>query len=169
MTISLIVAASENGIIGRDGDMPWHLSADLKRFKRLTMNHHMIMGRKTYQAIGRLLPGRTTIIVTRQQDLQVDGALIANSLTQAFEIAKNDDQIFVVGGGEIYRQALPYADKIFLTRVHTTLDGDTSFPKIDWQAWQLVHSETHASDDRNDFPVTFEDYQRLSNPQQPET
>lgn len=158
--ISLIVAMSENNVIGRDGDMPWHISDDLKRFKRLTMGHHMIMGRKTYDAIGRLLPGRTTIILTKQSDLKVSSALIANDFDQAVELAGDDSEIFVVGGGEVYRIALPKAETLYVTRIHTTIDGDTTFPNVDWDAWQLIDSDPHPAGGKNEFDFTFETYQR---------
>ncbi|MGI9517101.1 MAG: dihydrofolate reductase [Pirellulaceae bacterium] len=163
MIVSLIVAMSENGVIGRDGDMPWRLSDDLRRFKRITMGHHLIMGRKTFDSIGRLLPGRTTIIMTRNVDYQVEGALIARDFASALALAAGDDEVFVVGGGEIYRTALPAVQRIYLTRVHTTLEGDTTFPEIDWDNWQRVSRESHSCDDRNNYDYTFEVYDRLAN------
>ena len=162
MIVSLIVAMSENGVIGRDGDMPWHLSDDLRRFKRITMGHHLVMGRKTFDSIGRLLPGRTTIIMTRNSDYQVAGALIAADLSAALALAAGDDEVFIVGGGEIYRTALPAVQRIYLTRVHTTVDGDTTFPQVNWDDWQLVSSESHTCDDRNDYDYTFQVYDRVT-------
>ena len=160
MSLSIIVAMSENRTIGRDGDMPWRLSADLRRFKRLTMGHSMIMGRKTYESIGRLLPGRTTIIITRQTNYEVPGAIIAHDLPQAIEAAQNDSEIFVVGGGEIYRLALPQTNRIYLTRVHTQLDGDTQFPEVDFERWECIESEFVVADEKNDYDTTFEILQR---------
>ncbi|MDG2013124.1 MAG: dihydrofolate reductase [Pirellulaceae bacterium] len=160
MTISLIVAFSENSVIGFEGDMPWRLSADLKRFKRLTMGHPMIMGRNTYESIGRLLPGRTTIILTRNGQYEVPGALLASDLEQALELASADEEIFVVGGGQVYQHALPLADRIYATRIHVELPGDTHFPKIDWEQWKLVESTAHESDEKNQYPFTFENYVR---------
>ena len=130
MTVSIIVAMAENGVIGRDMDLPWHISADLKRFKALTMGHHIVMGRKTFESIGRLLPGRTTVIVTRQPDYQVDGAVIVNSLGAAQAAATDDSELFIIGGGQIYEIALPLADRLHVTRVHTEVDGDTSLSLI---------------------------------------
>lgn len=162
MIISLIVAFTENGVIGFEGDMPWKLSADLKRFKRLTMGHHLVMGRNTYESIGRLLPGRTTIIMTRNANYSVEGALIAGDLPQALALAKaaGDDEVFVVGGGQVYQHALPHAQRIYATRIHTQLSGDTFFPEVDWERWQLTGSTTHPADSKNDYAYSFEDYQR---------
>ena len=158
---SLIVAASENGVIGNSGDLPWRLSADLKRFKKLTMGHPMIMGRKTFESIGCLLPGRTTIIVTRQPDYQFPGALIAGDLPRAIELAGEDDQPFVTGGAEIYRLAIPLVQRIYLTRVHARIDGDTRLTGIEWDEWECVDSESHAADSRNEYDYTFETYVRI--------
>lgn len=163
MTVSIIVAMAENGVIGRDMDLPWHISADLKRFKALTMGHHIVMGRKTFESIGRLLPGRTTVIVTRQPDYQVDGAVIVNSLGAAQAAATDDSELFIIGGGQIYEIALPLADRLHVTRVHTEVDGDTSFPAIDWDQWELVSAERHGADEKNDYDFTFESYQRMPN------
>ena len=160
MTVSLIVAFSENGVIGFEGDMPWRLSADLKRFKRLTMGHPMIMGRNTYESIGRLLPGRTTIILTRNDQYQVPGAVLAKNLEQAMELASADQEIFVVGGGQVYQHALPLADRIYATRIHVELQGDTHFPDTNWEQWELVESTAHAADEKNQYPFTFENYVR---------
>ncbi len=163
MTVSIIVAMAENGVIGRDMDLPWHISADLKRFKALTMGHHIVMGRKTFESIGRLLPGRTTVIVTRQPDYQVDGAVIVNSLEAAQAAATDDSELFIIGGGQIYEIALPLADRLHVTRVHTEVDGDTSFPAVDWDQWELVSAERHGADEKNDHDFTFESYQRMLN------
>lgn len=163
MTVSIIVAMAENGVIGRDMDLPWHISADLKRFKALTMGHHIVMGRKTFESIGRLLPGRTTVIVTRQSDYQVDGAVIVNSLEAAQAAATDDSELFIIGGGQVYEIALPLADRLHVTRVHTEVDGDTSFPAVDWDQWELVSAERHGADEKNDHDFTFESYQRVQN------
>jgi dihydrofolate reductase len=161
MTLSIIVAMSENGVIGRNGDMPWHLSADLKRFRKLTMGHTIVMGRKTFQSIGRLLPGRKTVIVTRNPDFSVDGALMAGSLDEALRPREGGD-IFVVGGGEIYRIALPLVTRMYITRVRTELAGDTTFPAVDWSKWTRVAAEAWKADADNDFDFDFEDWQRRS-------
>ena len=164
--LSMIVAASENGVIGRGGDLPWHLRADLQLFKQLTMGHCLIMGRKTYESIGRALPGRVTIVLTRKPD-QHDGqerVLTAGGLSGAVKlVAKSKmrkDRAFVVGGAEIYRLALPDVDRLHLTRVHADVEGDTFLPDIDWDQWQLAESERHEPDEQNDFPFSFQIYQR---------
>jgi len=160
--LAMIVAASENGLIGKGGDLPWRLSADLKQFKKLTMEHHMIMGRKTFESIGVLLPGRETVIVTRQADFQFEGATVVHSIDAAVQHARDqgDPLPFVVGGAEIYRQALPQVTELFLTRVHATIDGDTYLPEIDWTCWENVDSQRHKADDRNEFEYSFERWVR---------
>ena len=158
--VSLIVAISENGVIGSAGDLPWRMSADLKRFRALTMGHAIIMGRKTWESIQRLLPGRTTIIVTRNPNYQVEGARIADSLARALALAEDDPQPFIVGGGEIYQRALPLAQRLYVTRVHATIEGDTRFPSIEWSEWRRVETRSGAADDRNEYDYTFEVYHR---------
>lgn len=159
--LAMIVAASDNGVIGVEGDLPWRLSADLKQFKRITMGHAIIMGRKTFESIGRLLPGRTTIIVTRNQAYQFDGAQIAHSLESAIELCSADEKPFLVGGAEIYRLGLPLVNEIFLTRVHSTTDGDTFLPTIDWDQWDLEEVERHEADEKNEVPFSFMRYRRM--------
>lgn len=141
--VSLIVAMSRNGVIGLDGTLPWHIPAELKRFKALTMGHPIVMGRKTWDSIGRLLPGRTTIIVSRNSSLRVQGAHVARSLEEALELARPDPETFVIGGAEIFRLALPYAGRIYLTTVAIECAGDTFMPPIDWAQWQRMRSESH--------------------------
>ena len=160
--ISLIVAMSEDRVIGRDGTMPWRLSADLRRFKQITMGHHMLMGRKTFDSIGRALPGRTTVVISRSATYDDPNIRVARSLDEAIEIAANDSEVFVVGGAQIYNLALPQVDRIYLTRVHATIEGDTFFPKVDWDAWKLFESEKHEADEKNDFDVSFLTYDRPS-------
>ena len=159
--ISLIVAASENNVIGQDGQLPWYLSADLKRFRKLTTGHHIIMGRKTFESIGRLLPDRTTIIVTRNPDYFFEGANVADSLDSAIAVAADDQQPFVVGGAAIYQLALEFVDTIYLTRVHTEIDGDVFFPDLDWSKWRLTDSERYSADRKNDFDFSFETFVRI--------
>ena len=165
--LSLIVAISTNGVIGRGDDLPWRLSADLRRFKRLTMGHHIVMGRKTHESIGRELPGRTSVVVTRSADYQPDGAdgvgiVVAHSLDEALELVENDDEAFIIGGAEIYRQALPLADRLYVTRVHAEIDGDVSFPEFDLGAWQLLEDEHHQADEKNAHAYSFQVYERKS-------
>ena len=156
----MIVAASENKVIGVNGDLPWRLSADLKRFKRLTMGHHIIMGRKTYDSIGRLLPGRTTVIVTRQSNFICAGALTANSIEEAIALCGEDDLPFVTGGAEIYRLAIPFVSELHLTRVHTEIDGDTKLPEIEWADWNLVEESCFQKDEKNSFDYSFQTFIR---------
>ena len=160
--VSILVAASENHVIGRDGDLPWRLSADLKRFKALTMGHAMIMGRVTYESIGRPLPGRKSIVLSRALDWNPGNEEVATvkGLQAAFEHLVTD-QAFVIGGGQIYRLALPQADRIYLTRVHATIEGDATFPEIDPAEWRLSESEAHEADDRNEHDFTFEVWDRI--------
>jgi dihydrofolate reductase len=164
MRISLIVAVAENGIIGRGGALPWRLSDDLRRFKQLTMGHTIIMGRRTWESIGRALPGRRTVVVSRRHDFRVDvdGVGIATSLDKALEIAKtaDEDEAFIVGGAELYRKSLERADRLYLTRVCAAVDGDTSFPDIEWNKWQLVGSEDHDASEKNEYAYRFETYDR---------
>ena len=162
--IAIIVAIAKHNAIGVGGDLPWHLPADLRRFKQLTMGHSMIMGRKTYESIGKLLPGRTTVIVTKQTDFSVPGATVVHSLEAAFQAVAGDDNPFIVGGGEIYRQALPHVDKIYLTQVDAELDADTFFPEIEWTEWELIETEKKVPDAKNSFPYVFEVYQKRNPP-----
>ncbi len=154
-TISIIVALSENNVVGIKNQLPWKLSADLKRVKALTMGHHIIMGRKTYESIGKPLPGRTNVVITRNSDFNADGCLIASSLKVALEIAKDDAEVFIFGGGEIFREALPLAARIYMTRVHTQLNGDTHFPEIKPFEWRVIHLEEYKADEKNEFDYSF--------------
>lgn len=159
-SLDMIVAASENDVIGNNEDLPWRLSADLKNFKKLTMGHHIIMGRKTFDSIGCLLPGRTTVIITRQTDFRFEGAKIAHSLESAIDACGDDPQPFITGGAEIYRIAIPKVTQIHLTRVHTKIEGDTRLPEIDWSQWELTDSQPMSKDEKNEFDITFETYTR---------
>jgi dihydrofolate reductase len=143
--LSIIVAIANNQVIGVNNTLPWHLPEDLKRFRALTTGHHIIMGRKTYESLGRLLPGRTTVIVTRNKDYQLEGALIAHSLETALALCKNDDEVFLIGGAELYQDGLKLADKLYLTKVDLTVDGDAFFPEFDLNLWQESSRETHTS------------------------
>jgi dihydrofolate reductase len=163
MHLSLIVAFAENGVIGRRGELPWRLSADLQRFKSLTMGHAVLMGRKTFQSIGRPLSGRRMIVVTRQDDYRAEGVEVVHSLKEGCRRAaeQGETEVFVIGGAEIFRAALPNADQLYLTRVHATIDGDTFFPPLDSKTWRLVSSEPHAADAKNEYATTFEIYERI--------
>jgi dihydrofolate reductase len=155
MRVSLIVAMDRSGVIGRDGSLPWHLSADLKRFKQLTMGHHIIMGRKTFESLPRVLPGRTSVVVTRQPDFQAVGAIVTHALNDAIAASSRDDEAFIIGGAEIYQQAFPLVDRIYLTEVAAVVVGDVRFPDFDRNEWTVVERSEHPADDRNDHPHTF--------------
>lgn len=160
--ISLIAAVSTNRVIGRDGDLPWRLSADLRHFKRTTMGHHLIIGRATWDELGRPLPGRTMVVVTRNRAFAPEGVLVAHSLAEALAAASGDDRPFIGGGGEIYRQALDadVVERMYLTRVHAEVDGDTFFPEVDWDRWLLADRIDHPADEANDHPFSFEIWDR---------
>lgn len=143
--ISLIVAVSSNHVIGKDNTLPWHLPEDLKRFRALTTGHHIIMGRKTYESLGRLLPDRTTVIVTRNSSFQVEGAVVVHSLNKAIEACASDSEAFIIGGAELYQQGLQYAQKLYLTQVEAVVEGDAFFPPIDTKIWQEIARESHVS------------------------
>ena len=157
MIVSLIVAMDEARGIGREGRLPWHLGADLKRFKQLTMGHHLVMGRKTYQSIDRPLQGRTIIVVTRQMSRKLEGCLVAHSLEQAFALARErgETEVFIGGGGEIFAQALPFADRIYLTEVHTRASCDVFCPDFILEEWVVRERIAHPADDTNDYPSTY--------------
>lgn len=152
--LSIVVALTENNVIGTANSLPWRMSDDLKRVKALTMGHHLIMGRKTYESIGRPLPGRTTVIITRQSDYQAEGCLVVSSLKDAIEVAKNDTEAFVFGGGEIFKEALPLTDRLYLTRLHTTIKGDTHFPEINFSEWNVLDQKEFKADEKNQFDCT---------------
>jgi dihydrofolate reductase len=164
MRVSVIVAVAENGVIGRGAELPWHLSNDLRRFKEITMGHTVIMGRRTWESIGRPLPGRRMVVVSRQADYRVDAAdvCVVSTVGDAAQIAEaaGDAEAFVIGGAELYRAALPQANRVYLTRVHTHVTGDTFFPEISWNEWRLIESNICQADDKNDHPHTFEIYER---------
>jgi dihydrofolate reductase len=161
MTVSIIVAMAANRVIGRDGGLPWRLRADLRRFKRLTMGHHLVVGRRTWQSIGRALPGRTIVVLTRREDYCPDGVTVARSMDEALALARGagETECFVGGGGEVYRAALEVADRLYLTLIHEGVDGDTYFPEWDRSAWREVRREDGTTGDEP-FPFSFIDYER---------
>jgi dihydrofolate reductase len=162
MKLSIIVAVAANNVIGKDNQLIWRLPADLKQFKMLTMGHPMIMGRKTFDSIGKPLPGRTSIIITRQPDYTHEGCLIVHSLEQAIQEAHKVDEkeAFVVGGAEIYRQSIRLADKIYLTQLYQSFDGDTFFPEIDASLWQEVRRASFSPDEKNAYAFDFVELER---------
>ncbi|WP_162052759.1 dihydrofolate reductase [Pontibacter pamirensis] len=154
--IAIVVAAAENNVIGKDNGLIWHLPADLRHFKQITMGHPILMGRKTFESIGKPLPGRTSIIITTQKDYAAEGCVVTHSVQEAIEKAKQlDQEICIIGGAEIYRQALPLTDVIYLTRIHHTFEGDVSFPKMKEEEWETVEQEHHESDEKNKYSYSF--------------
>lgn len=159
--IIIIVAAGENDAIGKDNKLIWHLSDDLKRFKKLTSGHHIIMGRKTFETFPKPLPNRTHVVITRQSDYKApEGVIVVNSLKAAIETAKDDSHTFIIGGGEIYKQAMDIAHKLEITRVHAEFDADTFFPKIDSTIWKEVHNTFHKKDSEHAYEFSFLTYVR---------
>lgn len=155
--LSIIVAVASDNVIGISNTLPWHLPEDLKRFKALTMGHHIIMGRKTYESLGRLLPGRTTVIVTRNQCYKVEGAIVAHSLEQALKACGEDNEAFLIGGAELYQIGLEKANKLYLTEVHASFQGDAYLPAFDLACWQEVTREQHQAENGLAFSyVTYE-------------
>nr|AIA12221.1 Dihydrofolate reductase [uncultured bacterium] len=157
MIVSLLVAMDEKRGIGKDGGLPWRLSSDLKRFRELTMGHHIIVGRKTFESIGRPLPGREMIIVTRGESFAPEGCFIARSVEDAILFARDrgESELFICGGAEIYAQTLGAADRIYLTLVHADCDADTFFPECNSDEWVEQASERHSADEKNQHPFTF--------------
>jgi dihydrofolate reductase len=158
--VSLIAAMAENRVIGINNRLPWHLPDDLKRFRRLTTGHSVIMGRKNYESIGKPLPQRRNIVVSRRPDYQAPGCVVVQSLEEALTAAKDESEVFIIGGAEIYRQMMPTADRLYLTLVHADVDGDTFFPEFDVDLWQETMRERHEPDDRHCFAYSFITYER---------
>ena len=159
--ISIIVAASANNVIGVQGDLPWRLSDDLKRFKTVTMGKPIVMGRKTWESIGRALPGRRNIVITRQQGLVAADCDVVQSTDEAIAAAGDVGEILVIGGSEIYEVFLPVAQRLYLTRVHADINGDAFFPAVDEDEWQLVSDEARSADSRTEFDFSFRIYERI--------
>jgi len=160
MIISIIVAADEGDGIGLNKAIPWHLSSDLKRFKALTMGHHLVMGRRTYESIGSPLPGRKMIVLSRDPEFQAEGCQTARSLQESFQMAMDagERELFVIGGAEVFSEALVIADHLYLTRVQCTLEADTTFPPFNEENWTLICEQFHPADELNQFPQTFTHY-----------
>ena len=155
--ISAIVAVAKNGVIGKEGGLPWYLPAEQARFKEVTMGHPIIMGRKTHESIGRALPGRTNIVVTRNKDFKAEGCEVVGFLDEAIELGKKaegGDEVFIIGGEQIYREAMPKLERIYLTKVDATIDGDKFF-YYDPKEWKQVSSEKRSADDKNQYDYNF--------------
>ena len=165
MLVSAIVAVANNHIIGKDNDIPWYLPADLKYFKEKTLNHHIIMGRKCFDSIGKPLPKRTNIIVSRNPFLISSNCTIARSIEEALEVAydNQETEAFIIGGGEIYRQSMDFWDRIYLTEVAVEVQGDITFPEIDRAVWQLISEVRHTKDEKNEWDYTFKVFERIMN------
>lgn len=152
----MIVAASANNVIGVDGDLPWHLPEDLKKFKAITMGKPMIMGRATYESIGRALPGRRSIILSRQAGYKAEGCDVVSSPAEALDIAGDVDEVMIIGGGKVYVDFLPMTDRIYLTRVDATIEGDTWLPELAEDEWNLLESESYPASEERDYGFSFE-------------
>jgi dihydrofolate reductase len=159
--ITIIAAAASNDALGKDNKLIWHLSKDLQHFKTLTNGHAVIMGRKTFESMPRALPNRTNIVITRQSDYQAENIMVTSSLSEALTLAKDDPRPFIIGGGEIYKEAMSVADEIELTRVHADFDADTFFPEINSHQWKEVWREEHAADEKHAHAFTFLRYQKI--------
>lgn len=160
MNLSIIVAADKNRGIGLNNRLPWYLPADLKYFKAVTSGHTVIMGRKTFDSMGKALPNRRNIVVTRQEKLQYENIEIAHSLEEAIELCSNEEETFVIGGSEIFKQALPLANTLYLTDIHHSFESDTFFPDIDKNRWKEIKREDKQPDEKNLFPYSFLVYKR---------
>lgn len=162
MRITLIAAVAENGVIGRDGGLPWHLPEDLKRFQRVTRGHTVVMGRRTFESLPGPLKDRRNLVITSNRGYRTEGAEVVHSLEEAVDAAENGgaDELFILGGAVLYEAALPIADRLDLTRVEASVEGDTRFPEVDWSAWRLSESTHHRADGRHMFAFRFELWER---------
>jgi dihydrofolate reductase len=162
MIISIVVAVSKNNVIGKDNQLLWKLSDDLKRFKKLTTNHCIVMGRKTYDSIGKALPNRTNIIITKNKNFHVDDAIVLHNIQDVIEYAKskNETELFIIGGGEIYKQALEITNKIYLTKVDVDIDGDTFF-HYNTQEWRICYEELIVKNEKNEYDSTYQELERI--------
>lgn len=164
MNLSIIVAVSSNHVIGLRNRLPWHLPADLKYFKKITTGHAVIMGRKTFESMGKPLPGRKNIVITRQDDYKADGTFVVHSLDHASALCPPDDESFIIGGAEIIHQSMEVVNRIYLTRIHHAFEGDTFFPEPDPGRWKEVSAESHEPDEKNAYAYTFFQYERIPKP-----
>jgi len=161
MKLAIIVATDKQGLIGRDNDLPWKISADLQYFRRVTMGKPLVMGRNTHESIGRPLPGRKNIIVTSDKTYYVEGCTVVNSLDGAIEACGEAEEVMVMGGASLYKQLLPQAERLYLTQVNAELEGDTWFPDWDKNQWQEISREDHLADEKNQYPYSFVVYDRV--------
>ncbi len=156
--ITIIAAAAENNALGKDNQLIWHLPFDFKRFKEITTGHYIVMGRKTFESFPKQLPNRTHVIITRQKNYKAEGCIIVDSIEKAIENCPKREELFIIGGAEIYKQSIDFADKIELTRVHASFEADAYFPKFDKNDWKLVFEEQHYKDEKHNYDYTFETY-----------
>lgn len=163
MKLISIAAVGQRNELGKDNKLIWHLPDDFKRFKALTSNHYIIMGRKTFESFPKPLPNRTHVVITRQKDYPNENCIVVKSIQKAIETVKDKNIAFVIGGGEIYKQFMPYVNKIELTRVHEQFEADTYFPEINSKEWELQHSESHPKDEKHKYSFDYETYVRKSN------
>ncbi|OGS70936.1 MAG: diacylglycerol kinase [Flavobacteria bacterium RIFCSPLOWO2_12_FULL_35_11] len=160
--VTIIAAIAENNALGKDNQLIWHLPGDLKRFKKTTLNHVVIMGRKTFESLGKPLPNRTNILITRDKNYKTEGCVVVNSLKEALETAaKEDENPFILGGAEIYKQALPFTDKLDVTFVHHQFDADVFFPEIDKTIWKETSREDFKADENNKYDYSFVTFERI--------
>jgi dihydrofolate reductase len=169
MIVSLVAAMAENRVIGKEGKVPWHLPDDLRNFKQLTLDHTVIMGRKTFEEIHRPLANRRNVVISRNPDFRPHGVTVVPSLAEALAWGATEREVFVIGGGEIYRLALPRADRLYLTVVHAEVEGDTYFPPFDRPDWALEEEAFHPADERHAFPFSFRTYHRVRSAPRPLT
>ncbi|MBY0009820.1 dihydrofolate reductase [Paenibacillus typhae] len=161
MSISMIWAMAENGVIGKDNDMPWHLPLDFAYFKEQTLGKRMLMGRKTWESLGgKPLKGRTSIVITRDAGFQAEGAQVIHTLEEALAEGRKDDELMIIGGAEIYGMMLPYADKLLVTRIHEDFEGETKFPDVRWEEWKEVSSVQGIRNEQNPYDYRFYVYER---------
>lgn len=163
MIVSAIVAVAKNGVIGKGNQIPWYLPADLQYFKRTTLNHHIIMGRKSFLSIGRPLPHRTNVVVTRDPFFVANGCSVARSIQEALEMAydNGDSEVFIIGGGQIYKDSLPFWDKLYLTEVDIEVpDGEVFFPALDYSEWTLISEDEYPADNKNEYDYTFKVFEK---------
>lgn len=161
MIVSLVVAVAQNGVIGRDNALPWRLPNDLKFFKRTTFGHPILMGRSTYESIGRPLPDRFNLVLSRNQDLRIEGCAVVHSLDEAIAASPGAQELMVIGGAQVYAQTLPRADRIYLTQVHADIAGDTFFPDFDVAQWRASSTERHEADEQHAYAYSFITLQRV--------
>lgn len=156
--LSIIVCISKNNVIGKNNSLPWYLPADLKYFRKMTLNHSVIMGRKTFESIGKTLDKRVNIVLTRQKDFKVEGCIVVDSFEKAVKFCEKEQEVFIIGGTEVFKNAIPVADKIYMTRIHEEFEGDIRFPEIDYSEWKMENRRDFSADEKNKFDYSFITY-----------